>query len=71
VGTYDDCTPSENFDHVLLSPALSNVVTAGLIFRKDAWGGLHGDMWDHYPEVGSREQAASDHCAVYVDLALS
>ena len=45
-------------------------ITGGGIFRKGAWGGKNGTMWEHYPTVRSAVQAASDHSAIYADLDL-
>jgi hypothetical protein len=67
-GTFGNCNKSENFDHVLLSPALFAKVTSGAIYRMGAWGGTNGTLWAHYPTLTQQVEAASDHCAVYVDL---
>jgi endonuclease/exonuclease/phosphatase family metal-dependent hydrolase len=69
-GTFGNCTPSQKFDYMLLSPALFALVGGGGIFRCGAWGGKNGTMWDHYPSMTRQEQAASDHCAIFVDVAL-
>jgi endonuclease/exonuclease/phosphatase family metal-dependent hydrolase len=67
-GTFGNATKTEKIDYILLSPALLGKVTAGAIFRKGAWGGKHGDLWDHYPTITSPAEAASDHAAIYADL---
>ncbi len=69
-GTFGNCTASQNFDHILLSPALYAKVTGGTVFRLGAWGGTHGTLWPHYPSMTEQVHAASDHAAVYVDLNL-
>jgi endonuclease/exonuclease/phosphatase family metal-dependent hydrolase len=70
-GTFGNGTKAENFDHILLSPALYTHVTGGAIFRMGAWGGKNGTLWPHYPTMTCAVEAASDHCAVYVDLNLA
>lgn len=55
---------------MLLSPALYEAVSGGGTFRKGAWGGTHGTLWPHYPTITNRDQAASDHSALYADLDL-
>jgi hypothetical protein len=34
------------------------------------WGGKNGTLWPHYPEVKGPKDVASDHAALWVDLAL-
>jgi hypothetical protein len=36
-----------------------------------AWGGKNGTLWPNYPTLTKQVEAASDHCAVYVDLNLA
>ena len=67
-GTYGNCTASEKFDYLLLSPALFNMVTAGGYDRSGMWGGKNGDLWPHRGEVKSMKDAASDHAAVWAEL---
>lgn len=69
-GTFGTCTKSDKFDYILLSPALFGLVQGGAIYRKGAWGGKHGTLWEHYPNMTRAVHAASDHCAIYADLAL-
>jgi endonuclease/exonuclease/phosphatase family metal-dependent hydrolase len=69
-GTYANCTAREKIDYVLLSPALFERVSAGGIWRKGVWGGKNGTLWEVYPEMTSSYYAASDHAAVWCDLAL-
>jgi endonuclease/exonuclease/phosphatase family metal-dependent hydrolase len=70
-GTFGNCTANQNFDHILLSPSLYAKVTGGEVFRRGAWGGVNGTLWTHYPTMTSKAHAASDHAAVYVDVALA
>jgi endonuclease/exonuclease/phosphatase family metal-dependent hydrolase len=69
-GTFGTCTARHKFDDILLSPALFARVQGGGIFRRGAWGGARGTLWEHYPTVANAEQAASDHCAIWADLDL-
>lgn len=69
-GTFGTCTAVQKFDYVLLSPALYQLVTGGGIYRRGAWGGTKGTLWDHYPNMTKPVQAASDHSAIYADLSL-
>jgi hypothetical protein len=46
-------------------------ITAGKIVRMGAWGGKNGTLWPHYPTLTRAVEAASDHCAVYVDINLA
>ena len=68
-GTYGDCGDKEKFDYVLLSPALFARVQGGGIYRMGAWG-RNGKQWPHYANMATAVNAASDHCAIYADLAL-
>jgi len=68
-GTFGACSLSEKFDYILLSPALFALVTGGGVFRRGAWGKT-GKRWPIYPSMTKEVQAASDHCAVFVDLSL-
>jgi endonuclease/exonuclease/phosphatase family metal-dependent hydrolase len=69
-GTYGNCTKNNKIDHILLSPALWAKVTAGGIDRRGVWGGKNGTLWPRLPEVTKASEAASDHAAIWVDLAL-
>jgi hypothetical protein len=59
-GTFGNCTASQDFDHILLSPALDHAITAGEIFRMGAWGGKNGTLWPHYPTMTKAVEAASE-----------
>jgi endonuclease/exonuclease/phosphatase family metal-dependent hydrolase len=69
-GTFGTGTAKNKIDYVLLSPALFARASGGGIFRKGAWGGKKGTMWEHYPTMKSQIEAASDHSAIYADLQL-
>jgi hypothetical protein len=67
-GTYANGTASNKLDYLLLSPALFARVTAGGVFRKGVWGGVHGTLFPHYDEMTQASHAASDHAAVWADF---
>ena len=70
-GTFGSMTASNRIDYVLLSPALFKKVTGGGIWRLGAWGGVNGTLWPHYDTVTKATDAASDHAAIYADVALA
>ena len=51
-----------------MSPKLSDKVKQGGIERHGVWGGIHGTLFPHYPEVKEEKDAASDHAALWVEL---
>ena len=69
-GTYANGTRGNKIDYVLLSPALFTKVTGGGVFRRGVWGGKHGTLWPIYPETRFAHEAASDHAAIFADVAL-
>ena len=69
-GTFGNCTASEKFDYILLSPALFAAVTGGAVLKKGVWGGVHGTLWPHFPEISQKVDQASDHAAIYADIQL-
>lgn len=66
-GTHGNGTKSAKLDYILMSPALSAKVTAGGIERRGVWGGKHGTLFPHLPEMQTEKDAASDHAALWVD----
>lgn len=70
-GTFGDCTDKEQFDYILLSPALFDKVQAGGINRNGLWGGKSPGSWPRFEEITSKAQSASDHAALWVDLDLA
>ena len=46
---------------------INQVDTAG-VFRRGVWGGVNGDLFEHFPEMTKPIHAASDHAALFVDL---
>lgn len=69
-GTFKNGTAANKIDYILLSPALYHRVTGGGIFRKGVWGGKNGTLFPHYETMTTDVQAASDHAAIYADIAV-
>ena len=69
-GTHDNCTAASKLDYILLSSDLLSKVTAAGYERRGMWGGVNGTLWPHFPEVEKELHAASDHAALWVDIAL-
>ena len=69
-GTFGNATKSQKIDYILLSPGLFDAVAGGGINRKGAWGGTKGTLWEHYPDMTSPAEAASDHAAIWADVDL-
>ncbi len=70
VGTLGLGNDDDKIDYVLLSPALFAKVTAGGIFRKGAWPGSRPKRWAVYPQLKRKLHAASDHHAIWADIAI-
>lgn len=68
-GTHGNCAASAKLDYILLSPDLFGAITAAGVFRMGMWGGKNGDLWPRY-EMDGPQDAASDHAAIWVDLAI-
>ena len=69
-GTFRNGTATQKYDYVLLSPALFAKIKGGAIFRMGVWGGKRGTLFPHYATITAPIEAASDHAAIYADLAL-
>lgn len=69
-GTYGNGTASAKFDYILLSPALWTAVQQAGVERRGVWGGKNGTLWNILPEMKTAKDAASDHAALWVDLAI-
>jgi endonuclease/exonuclease/phosphatase family metal-dependent hydrolase len=69
-GTFANGNASNKIDYILLSPALFDRTTAGSVFRKGVWGGKHGDLFPHYETMTSPAHAASDHAAIWAEVAV-
>lgn len=68
-GTHGLGAKSAHIDHILLSQPLWNRITSAGVFRKGAWPGVRPRNWEVYPEIEKPIHAASDHHAVWVELA--
>lgn len=68
-GTYGTGSKSNKIDYILLSPALFKGVTKAAVFRKGVWGGKNGTLFEHYSTMTRPVEAASDHAAIYADIA--
>lgn len=69
-GTYGTGAASNKIDYILLSPSLFDRVSGGGIFRKGVWGGKNGTLFEHYEEMISSSDAASDHAAIWAEIDL-
>lgn len=69
-GTFGSATAANKFDYILMSPALFATATGGGIFRKGMWPGVRPAKWPKFAEITREAEAASDHGAVFVDLAI-
>lgn len=69
-GTHGNGIPTAKFDYILLSPALWATVQQAGVERQGVWGGKNGTLFPHLPEIQSEKDAASDHAALWVDLAV-
>lgn len=69
-GTHGNGTSSGKLDYILLSPALWATVQQAGVERRGVWGGKNGTLWTHLPEMKTAKDAASDHAALWVDLAV-
>lgn len=67
-GTYTTGRAGNKIDYVLCSPAVFEAVTAGGIHRRGVW--TASGRWAMYPTLTRAVDAASDHHAVWADLAL-
>jgi endonuclease/exonuclease/phosphatase family metal-dependent hydrolase len=67
-GTFKNGTASNKIDYILLSPALFKQTRGGGVFRNGVWGGKNGDMFPHYAEITTEQEAASDHAAIWAEI---
>ena len=67
-GTYDLCNAGNKIDYILLSPSLFDRVEAGGVFRKGMWPGSRPRRWESYEEVGRKQDAGSDHAAIWAEI---
>lgn len=70
-GTFGSGNEKNKIDYVLLSPALFSKATGGAVFRKGIWRGARTkNPWPIYDSLTAEVHAASDHAAIYADIAL-
>lgn len=72
-GTFGTCLRRDvhKIDYVLLSPDLFAAVQAGGVIRKGMWPGKQPRKWPTFSELQAERDAASDHAALWVDLAIA
>jgi hypothetical protein len=69
-GTFGSGNARDKIDYLLLSPALFDKVSGGKIWRLGVWGAKNGTLFPHYDTHHPRQEAASDHAALYADISL-
>ncbi len=69
-GTYGLSNPGNKIDYLLLSPKLFDKVEKGGVIRTGMWPGVRPKRWETYEELKRPQDAASDHAALWVDLAI-
>jgi endonuclease/exonuclease/phosphatase family metal-dependent hydrolase len=67
-GTYGTASTGNKIDYLLCSPGLFDRVTAAGVHRNGVW--TASGRWPMYPTLTRRQDAASDHAAIWVDLDL-
>ncbi|HVF74595.1 MAG TPA: endonuclease/exonuclease/phosphatase family protein [Acidimicrobiales bacterium] len=70
-GTFGSGNEKDKIDYVLLSPELYGKATGGAVFRKGIWRGPRTkNPWPIYETLTADVHAASDHAAIYAEIAL-
>ena len=71
-GTFDSCGIRNRLDYIFVTRDLVPLVTAGGLVRTGLWGTrkTRPTDWTTYPDMTGHDQQASDHAAVFLDLAL-
>ncbi|WP_156255761.1 endonuclease/exonuclease/phosphatase family protein [Sandarakinorhabdus oryzae] len=69
-GTHGNCRAGTKIDYILLSPALAAKATASGVIRSGMRPGKTKPPWPIYDTLESTVQSASDHAAIWVDLAI-
>ena len=69
-GTHGNCRAGTKIDYILLSPAMVAVATASGVIRTGMRPNKGAPPWPIYPTLTSQVEAASDHAALWVDVAL-
>ena len=69
-GTHGNGTASAKLDYIFMTSELATAVVTGGIERRGVWGGKHGTLFPHLATIQNAKDAASDHAALWVELAL-
>jgi endonuclease/exonuclease/phosphatase family metal-dependent hydrolase len=69
-GTHGNCRPGTKIDYLLLSPALAAKATASGVIRTGMRPNKGAPPWPIYPTLTRQVEAASDHAALWVDVAI-
>ena len=67
-GTFGTAGKATKIDYILCSPALFATITAAGVHRAGVW--TASGKWPMYPTLKRKQDAASDHAAIWADLAL-
>jgi endonuclease/exonuclease/phosphatase family metal-dependent hydrolase len=67
-GTYGNGSKSQKIDYILMTSQLATKVKEGGIERHGVWGGVHGTLFPHYPEIQDEKDTASDHAALWAEF---
>ncbi|MBI4665285.1 MAG: hypothetical protein HY751_02615 [Nitrospinae bacterium] len=67
-GTHGNGTKSGKLDYILMSPELAALAKSAGVERRGVWGGKNGTLFEHFPEIKTEKDAASDHAALWVEL---
>ncbi len=69
-GTYGLCNASNKIDYLLLSAKLFDRVEKGGVFRTGMGPGSRPARWEVSEELKRKQDAGSDHAAIWVDIDL-
>lgn len=72
LGTFDSCDIKDRLDYIFVSRDLAPAVKRGGLVRDGLWGSrkTRPTAWITYEQMTNGNQQASDHAAVFLDLAL-
>ena len=68
IGTFGLGNDNQKIDYLLLSPALTQRVTAAGLFRMGAWPGSRPPRWPVYPQLTDDVHVASDHHVIWAEI---
>jgi endonuclease/exonuclease/phosphatase family metal-dependent hydrolase len=69
-GTHGNCRAGTKIDYILLSPAMAAAATASGVIRTGMRPNKGAPPWPIYPTLTRQVEAASDHAALWVDVAI-